>query len=276
MVARSIGVEWRKVGPAEAKALLEKNDVNRRLRPRQVAAYAEDMREGLWGETGEPIQVSRTGRLLNGQHRLNAVIDADVTLELLFVTGLPDQSQKLMDSGAGRTASDALNMDGVHNASYTASIARWVLMAGEPGPHLEQALKQKASTARIVKIVQENPDIAHAASRSGVLRDHISGSPTAIGYTWLSMYRVDPAACEEFYSAFITLSFKALKDPRKAAMKALQRMDRDEGITASSKDKGIATTSILTRAWNAWRRGEELETLVARRGRKIVPPEAPI
>lgn len=273
---RSLETEWRKIGPDEARTLLEKNAVNRRLRPRVVEAYAEDMRQGLWETTGETIKVSRTGALLDGQHRCTAIIQADMHVELLVITGLPDKSQQLMDQGAARTANDALALKGVPNASYTSSIARWVLMGGAPGPGLEQALKHKASTARIVKVVEEQPDIAHAASELNRLRTHIPGAPTALGYAWLWMHRADAAACQEFFGGYVDLAFKALNDPRKAALRALQRMDRDEGITSSSKDKGIVTVSILTRAWNAWRRGEEFESLPIKARGKIIPPEMPL
>lgn len=270
--------QWIKIDPEMDTKFLKKSSVNRPLRTRIVECYAEDMVAGLWDETGEAIKFSRTGNLLDGQHRLKAIIESNTTLEMLVITGLPDQAQNSMDQGAARTANQALGMNGVTNASLSGGVARWLLLAGEvPGPGLEQALKKKASTPRILKMVQDNPDIMHAASKYSSLKNAVPGSPTALCYTYLILHRIDPAACEEFFMAgLVDMSFKAMRDPRKAALRALQRMDREEGISAASKDKAFATVSVLTRAWNAWRQGEELDSILLKKNGKIIPPVEPI
>lgn len=275
---RSIVTEWRKIGPAEAEALLAHNEVNRRLRPRLVEAYAEDMRRDLWdGNNGEAIKISRTGRLKDGQHRLNAIIVSGVTLELLVIDGVTDDAQKTMDQGSSRTATDVLRMEGIQNASWTTSVARWCLLGGEPGPDLETKLKHKASSAQIVRIVEDQPDITVASGRYPSMKLHIPGGPTALCYSWLWMHRTDPGDCEQFYGAMIEMAFKALNDPRKSCLRALTRMEREEGITSSSKDKAVATVSILTRSWNLWRKGEEASSIaIKHKSGRIIPPEKPI
>jgi hypothetical protein len=271
----SEAADWWKIDPDKAEELLQLNAVNRPLRPRVVAAYTEDMRAGLWGKTGETIQISRTGLLLNGQHRLHAIMMSGVTLELLVVTGLADEAQSLMDQGAARSAKDVLAMHGIPNASLAGSVGRSWLLVGEPGPHMEAALKHKASTARILRIVQENPDIVEAAGKYSGFKNYIKGSPSAICYSWLSMRRIDQAACEEFWHGMVNMNFKAPLDPRKATLRALDQMEKD--ITASNKDKGFLTVSILTRGWNAWRAGEEVQTIPLRgKFKRLIPPVKPI
>jgi hypothetical protein len=267
-----------KIGPDKAKELLENNGVNRRLRPHLVDSYAEDMRQGLWNEdTADLIKISKTGRLLDGQHRLSAIIEADTIMELDVATGLDDKAQRVMDQGSGRTASDVLGMEGYSNTAIAGGVARWVMLGGEPGPHLEMALKRKASTARILRTVQENPDVALAASKYSAFKNHVPGSPTAICYSWLWMHRLDVTDCDYFWTGMVDMNFKPNKDPRRAVLRALQRMDREEGIGTASKDKLYATVSVLTRGWNAWRTGEEIDTLALRgKFKKIVPPVRPV
>lgn len=276
MAKRSIETEWRKVGPAVAEKLLAVADENRRLRPRLVQAYAGDMTQGLWRDTGEAIKISRTGRLLDGQHRLAAIVESGATVELMFVVGLDDEAQQMMDQGAARTVADALAMQGVANATHAGSVARWCLLGGEPGPDLEHKLKQKASTAQVVDLVRQQPDIVTAAARYPGMKMHIPGGPTALCYSWLWMHRTDPGDCEMFYGSMIEMAFKALNDPRKSCLRALTRMEREEGITSSSKDKAVATVSILTRSWNLWRKGEESQTFPIKHNGRIIPPEKPI
>ena len=277
-MARGIESEFIKITPTRAAELLANNGVNRRLRPQLVGSYAEDMAQGLWRATGEAIKVSRTGRLLDGQHRLNAVIEFGKPIEMLVVTGLPDDAQELMDQGAARSAADALAMHGFQYVTLTAGVARWLLLAGEPGEHMEQALKKKSSVARVLKTAQENLDVATAAAQYPSLQHHVPGSPTALCYTWLWLSRTDASACDEFWQALIEMNFyPAGRDPRKAGLRALQRMDRDEGIGGASKDKAIATVSVLTRTWNFWRKREDIDSLQIRNTRgQIIPPVHPV
>lgn len=268
----AITTDFVEITPQMAAELLEHNSVNRRIRPRQVAAYAEDMARGLWRLTGEAIKVSRSGQLQDGQHRLNAIIDSGQSVRMLLIKGLEDEAQALMDQGANRTATDAARMAGYTYASHSSSIARWLLLAPTPNPNMEQQLKAKASTAQILKTLEDNPDIPESAAAYSSLRNYLPGSPTAIGYTWLQMRRKSPEDCTLFFASFVDLSFKALYDPRKAAIRRLQAMDREPGAR-SSKDKGIATVSVLIRAWNAWRAGEELESINAyTKNHKIIAP----
>jgi len=274
---RGVETEFVKMTPAAAEELLLQNHVNRRLRARLVTTYADDMREGLWRPTGEAIKVSRTGALLDGQHRLAAIVESGKTIELLVVSGLPDESQELMDQGAARTAADALTLHGYSNVTLAAGVARWLVLAGPPGEHMAVALKQKASTARILRAAQENTDVNEAATKYSLLRHHIPGSPTAICYSWLWLNRADPAACDEFCTAFIELNFHPLgDDPRKAGLRALQRLDREDEFLNGTRHKGIATVSILMRTWNFWRKGEDVQSIPVRRGDRIYPPVMPV
>lgn len=96
------------VDPSDAKSLLERNTNNRKLRHRIVDYYANEMINGNWIDNGDPIRIARSGRLLNGQHRLSAVVKAGVTLPFHFLSNLSEESFERMDNGLGRLVSDNL------------------------------------------------------------------------------------------------------------------------------------------------------------------------
>lgn len=83
---KMIKSEVSKIGPREAEKMLDKNIDNRKLRPAVVREYAGYMKNGLWRENGESILVTQEGYLLNGQHRLHAIIASGVTINVLIVT----------------------------------------------------------------------------------------------------------------------------------------------------------------------------------------------
>ena len=98
------------IDPSDAKSLLERNTGNRKLRESVVNYYAKEMRNNKWLDNGDPIRIARSGRLLNGQHRLSALVKAGVTLPFHFLSNLSEESFEQMDNGAHRSVSDNLNM----------------------------------------------------------------------------------------------------------------------------------------------------------------------
>lgn len=275
MAARGIETHFVKIAPALAAEMLTANSVNRKVRPRLVRTYAEDMRQGLWRSTGEAIKVSRSGSLLDGQHRLSAIVESGKTIEMLVVSGLADDTQELMDQGAARVAADALAMHGFQNVTLAAGVARWLLLCGPPGEHMFHALGEKASVARILRTAEENPDVALAAAQYSLLKNHVPGSPTSLCYSWLWLHRADASACDEFWQGLIDLNFyPSGSDARKAGLRALQRMDGDDGVPPGSRLRSVATCSVVIRTWNYWRKREDIDSLQIRggRGRQIIPP----
>lgn len=101
-------MEWTLVTPELAKALLGLNRANRSLRPHRVKMYASDMAAGLWtSETATPIQVFGD-ELKNGQHRLNAIVLADMNI-WSWVQYLPARGQDkaaIIDTALTRSARD--------------------------------------------------------------------------------------------------------------------------------------------------------------------------
>jgi len=106
------------ITPEMAAQLLESNTRNRRVKWHKVAEYAKMMTEGKWKpNTAEPIKISITGILLDGQNRLYAVIKSGIPIEFSVATGLQDDVFDVLDTGARRSAHDTFYTNGVKNAS---------------------------------------------------------------------------------------------------------------------------------------------------------------
>lgn len=100
------------VTPEKAVEILAKcNRGNRKLRIGTVAKYARMMALGQWRLSPEAIVISRTGRLLNGQHRLSAVVQSGVSVRFLTIRGPDDDVFSVLDRGAIRTTADALGSE---------------------------------------------------------------------------------------------------------------------------------------------------------------------
>ncbi len=111
-----------------AKVLATQNTHNRRLRPSKVEQYVRDMQTGNWN-IGSSIAFSKDKVLLDGQNRLSAIVQSGQSQPLIVIEGLPMQSQTTMDTGAGRTFADVLDISG-HDpflASLIASSVSWCM-----------------------------------------------------------------------------------------------------------------------------------------------------
>ncbi len=69
------------VTPRRAAEYLERNTANRPLSKRTVREFAEAMRRGEWRVTHQGIAFDTEGALVDGQHRLAAIIEADLPVE---------------------------------------------------------------------------------------------------------------------------------------------------------------------------------------------------
>jgi len=111
------------VTPKKALTYLEGNTNNRNERAWWVQTLASSIKRGEWQCSHQGIAISETGRLLDGQHRLHAIVVANSPVEILVVKGLPDETQKVMDYGIKRTLSDLTGID-----AKTAQILRYMAM----------------------------------------------------------------------------------------------------------------------------------------------------
>jgi len=85
-----VTAKWITITPEEAQFWLQKNPHNREIRPKDVAWLAKALKEGTFnGDIGEPIRITSDGRLLDGQHRLSAVVEAGLSIETWIIIGVP-------------------------------------------------------------------------------------------------------------------------------------------------------------------------------------------
>jgi len=101
-----------KITPALAAILLKLNWKNRPIDTATVRILARDMKNEGWDLTGDTIRVDNTGALLDGQHRLEGIVESGKDIETLIVFGVRPESQRNMDTNKKRTAGNMLALAG--------------------------------------------------------------------------------------------------------------------------------------------------------------------
>lgn len=93
-----VSVYLRDVSPMLASSILaEHNTKNRKILPSHVTALAKNMKEGTWRFNGDSIRFDSNGTLIDGQHRLMAIVKSGCTIPCIFVVGLDPDTIKCID-----------------------------------------------------------------------------------------------------------------------------------------------------------------------------------
>lgn len=100
------------ITPQKAAEYLSKNNKNRRLNDKVVKRYANDMAAGHWTLTHQGIAFDSEGFLLDGQHRLNAIIKCGRPVSMLVTKNMDKKSARDMDCGVIRNESHQISMHG--------------------------------------------------------------------------------------------------------------------------------------------------------------------
>lgn len=103
------------ITPEMAQETLKRNTLNRTVRRKTVASYAAAMQAGMWKENGEPIIIGHDNILIDGQHRLLAIVASGKTLRMLVAFDVDPSTRDTVDGGLRRTNGDVLSIEGITN-----------------------------------------------------------------------------------------------------------------------------------------------------------------
>lgn len=261
--------------PEMASELLQARSrkLQRRLVDADVDLIATDIVEGRWIETGEPIVFNDKGGLVDGQHRLEAIIRAGIGVRLLILRGVPAAAMQAGGGGRRKTKGDVLKSLGATNTSNVAALIDFVL-AFNP---IDATLSAKPSNMRVKEFYEAHPEMEEAGSYGHKLvrLAHSAVAPAA-AYWYFSA--IDPDLVRSMYDSLASLDGL----DRRPQLKTLHKYLSDNGDrfkakvvdgkkTVSEENPKRHTLRILAAfviTWNAIRRNKSL-------GRIQMPREFP-
>ena len=98
------------ITPAKATYWLDANEGNRRLDWNYIAQLARDIKAGQFACTHQGIAFDTQGRLIDGQHRLWAIIEADVPVKIRVFYNESPESTIHIDGNHPRRAADRMTL----------------------------------------------------------------------------------------------------------------------------------------------------------------------
>jgi hypothetical protein len=229
------------IDPHRATQYLAHNTGNRRISRAHVEAIARDITGGRWMFNAQPICFARNGRLLNGQHRLQAVLLAGCTIEVPVVRGLDEAAYATYDNHAKRRAylGDPLDSFGDQPLAYAMANLLW--------QHERKTLSMpnaKATAAEIQQIITEHPRLLML--RSFARKMGPFGRASVIGYAAYVMERDDAALALRFLSVLETGADQRPGHPILVLRGTLQKL-------RSSKASQSDQLSTLLAGWDRFK-----------------------
>ncbi len=254
-------VELVKITPELAREWLGYNTHNRRLRDRVVKAYATDMGNGDWRWNGESIKFAHDGTLLDGQHRLAAVAEADVTVPMLVVRGLPAETQETMDGGAKRKFGDVLQLRGETSSVTLAAVVRLVTL-WEAGVRRSGG-NFTPTNAQLLQTLERYPWLRDVARECRTIGGGCDMPGSVIGLCWWLFAQLPDAAEDaEYFLARLGDGQGLVKgDP----IYELRRTAKDARSVRGERSVTYLI-AITIKAWNAYRDGNQVGLLRYRPG----------
>ncbi len=204
------------ITPERADALLARNyDGNRNVRRNYVNQLADVMRQGRYvSENGQTIVVGADdGVLYDGQHRLMAISESKVTLNML-VAYIVDGKEKFktIDSNTPRSASDFVTLPNRNDCAALAKIMAAVEWGSAP---LLSCLQGKYSNRTqvdrglVTLYCEQYPKEVLGAVRTGKrMREAVSCGPVRAYSTFISIVKLldEDNVVDEFCEDFVQLA----------------------------------------------------------------------
>ena len=239
--------------PDLAQELWKRNVKNRRFRQALASFYSIEMKAGRWVCNGETIVFDSQGRLIQGQHRIYAVMMSGVTIMVYMVFDVDPAAFMTMDSGSKRSAADQLEVVGHKNATMLAGAATIIHRYNEgnmtSSNHLPNTL--------CIDVIEKCPGLDESVKFVSSHRPKFCKGSVASAVHYLAK-KIDPELADEFFTKLFSGVGLCDGDPELTLSKKLSAMN----IGASRRvTKSFVEFHCFAIAWNAKRDGRELSMI---------------
>lgn len=247
------------ITPEIARRFLKNNSSNRPLSPKNVDRFLYQMNSGQFILSPQGIAFDIYGRLIDGQHRLHALIKSGKNFPFNVTTGCSPEVFKILDTGKNRSAGDVLSIEGVkNNRNIAAGIKKHLLLRKGSKSTAGNARENKITNVDVLNQYNKNADLyqlAHASSSALYYKLRIMSLSDMIGYiVFLHIDKKhDYDKVIEFFTQVVTYSENSTVN----LFRERQIKNKMSRIT----EPASVTNALLAKTWNAYLLGRKYKTL---------------
>lgn len=240
-----------------AVRLLEHNTLNRPLNDQHVKRIAGQIINGKWKFNGDTIKLSDDGGILDGQHRLWAVVESKVSVETIIVRGIEREAFATIDTlRKPRNGSDVLALNGAtrYRAQMSAAI-QWLIRWQRGVLESYQAPINRIENSDIELTYENNPGIERAIERVMGLRG--LANPSVVGFFYYILTNRNPEIAERMVFTLENPAGVSITDP-------FFRLRMYFSSDHMKRKDPIVTIALMVKAANAAYFGREIKALAWR------------
>ncbi len=247
--------ETLEITPAIAAYILAHHNVkNRSIRLNRVAELVRVIKNAKWRLTSQGISFSRDGFLNNGQHRLAACIEANMSIIVRVTWGEERDVFDVLDTGSLRRAGDVLQSLGYKDVNELGATARLA--------HYMSTSVEKIRNDQVVDIIQNNPAFHELSCLGSNISKKFRTSSSGILYA-LAQIKTKSKRSDDlhlFCSQLIEGAMLPKHSPILALRDGLINKRFDSGIRGGLR-RSEAVSACFIKAWNAWFIGADIKIL---------------
>lgn len=240
------------VTPAMAKNWLENNnDYNRPLSTAHVKTLVAAIRKGDWERNGETIKFHADGRLLDGQHRLAAIVETGRSLKMDVATGINGEAFNTIDQGRPRSFCDMLSRDGETNANTLATAVRyWAIFLQKHDMNAKLSVKEGYRFLERAKQIRST--VAYCVSNKA----RLLGSVGLLSGAYHACWDISGDWAVEFFEPLIS----GVNVEQGSIQKRVRdRLIQNQAAEQHSRMNRSTMVGLIKKAWNHFASGQVLE-----------------
>lgn len=241
--------------PEIAMSMLEFNKLNRPMSDQHMKRIAAQIVDGKWRFNGDTIKVSRDGGILDGQHRLWAIIEAKTGVETMIVRGIERDAFATIDTvRKPRSGGDTLALLGAsRHRNIIATAITWYIRYLRGVLEAYKAPSNKVENSDIEAAFVANPNMAKAVDKA--MRIRRLANPSIVGFIYYIASSRNPEAAERMLAVLENPAGVAVTDPF-----FVLRTHFASGYDAKRKDP-VVSIALTIKALNAACRGQQVKHL---------------
>jgi len=239
------------ITPEMAKEMLSFNSKHQRSQKKgNIANLTEAIKNDEWVTNSNSIGFDVNGNLVDGQHRLTAIVLAGKPVISVVVYNLPPEAFVTTDNGAKRAYADVAHICGFEYAKYVGGAAHLLYR------YLKGSLRHLAmpTNIQIRQLLMEHPGLGRSA-KAAAQTIHIL-QPSVGTFCHFIFSEIDADDADLFFEGVRSGAGLPMYDPILALR---EKMIQDKGSAAKLQQHYRIALTI--KAWNAWRENKKVRLL---------------
>jgi len=240
------------ITPDLAEKWLAKNiGFNRKLSETTVEKYVSEIIRDAWNErSGETIKFDADGNLIDGQHRLTALVKTGRTLWMSVAYNCSREAFKTIDTGKNRGGADVLSILNEKNCNILASAV--TLLSRYMADAVNAA--HPVSNSEVVQTCEAHPDLKKSVHVIACMRSPKGFlAPSIAAFVH---YMASRTSDEETATKFIQGVIGGDSFKNDSAMRVVRQRLIDN-LASKAKLRRVDVIALLIKGWNCYRRGEQ-------------------